>query len=81
MSLSPAILLPQKTGDYHQIRAIRSGTDPSAVDAPTIYVSFDGSGHPGIDRRHLRWLHVIAGHAAKTAHLYSIVVPELEEAT
>lgn len=75
------MLLPRKMGDYHQIRAIRSSTDPSAVDAPAVYASFDGSGQPGLDCCHLRWLDVIESYAVKPAHLYAIVVPELEEAT
>ena len=74
------MFLPQKTGDYHQIRAIRSGTDLSAVDAPAVYATFDRSGQPGLDRCHLRWLDVIESRAAKPAHLYAIVVSELEEA-
>lgn len=59
----------------------RSGiTDPPAVDTLIVDGSFDRSSHPGLDRCHLRWLDVIAGRAVKTAYLYAIVVPELEEA-
>ena len=55
--------------------------DPPAGDTSVVCGSCGRPCCAGLDRRHLRWLHVIAGHATKTAHLYSIVVPELEEAT
>lgn len=58
------------------------GIDPPAVDTLAVDARpFNRSGHSGLDCCHFRWLDAIAGHAAKTAHLYSIVVPELEEAT
>ena len=50
------------------------------ADTLVVDGSFNSSGPPELDRCHFRWSDVIAGHAAKTAYLYAIVVPELEEA-